>query len=1120
MANDKAAKMQKELINAAQALKLASSWVERNEGTASDLHEQLNDMLLDLGRGANSVSFSVSNLQHRPCIGLFGASQAGKSYLVSTLAAGNSGTLSTHWDEHAVDFIRHVNPSGNNSEATGFATRFTHALSHAPQGFPIELKLLSELELAMILINAFFNDINQTDVTVSSDENFYLKHLDSLESLVDKDARAKFNAYPADLLQEINNSAANGAAAANAAAAGGAAGSASSVLDCSNLKVRNVNVGRQVTVGGVTEFNYIQPEQVIELADYVAANSNGKLGSFNTMPNVWMKLRSMLPFMTLDGRIKALSIFWQQLPIFTQTYLCLASELLKVKGHQVIYAPISAFVTVKGDGLEQNATGTIMHITKLGTMFTDKDELQCALTVPAAMFDAAEAAASASASGAAGGRYDVSEVVAINASRLAALSLELCFRLENSGPLDELDVLDLPGARSRDVVLLKDVVDDGATFAKDGKLTEAICMRGSEFFRRGKVSYIFERYARRTEIDQLLFCIGVNAQQDVTSVLTILSDWVDKNVGNTPQRRATGYNPLTIVLTRYDEVFNRQLRNISNGLPIDMNQEVNIALNRIVKLNWFNEWTPNKPFDRVLMARKPNLGELNPWLDFDPATKQELGIKDADKEGIARIKEELLKVSGFVEHVHDLEKVIDSVLTLNDGGVSNISNIIRENSLKESERVSVRTNKSRLALQSCISKLSPFATRDSALALEKAKAESKEVSLGLLQCNAIAPCFDLIRGLLEISETRLEEIYQQGFSTGSNVQRFVQTVCAEFLDNLAELWRKDNQQLNKIADLVVKGYLKVLPNLEADPSNRQLFSMFFNDGEGRFKTAEEAKESILTVFIRLFNEIAKTFSSPQVGLKNYMVQVLLDAENINEGFGDIVRGQVQLMSFILADFNLYLGANLLPTAADKAAMEAELKSAPAAAPAAPAAAPSAAPAASAAGGFGGASFKAPAFGDEEDDFSDLAFGDEDDGYSPVGANAPKPVAPSAPVLNVPLQNVAPSKSAAAAALKGGVLGSESGPVNCFSIEHGRVSYDERKQDRTVFTATCDADDTGVLPHLNERSAAFEFKLISDYASTLMYMMCQVNVLSESKYQFSSEENLLLCRILGTMESFE
>ena len=100
------------------------------------------------------------------------------------------------------------------------------------------------------------------------------------------------------------------------------------------------------------------------------------------------------------------------------------------------------------------------------------------------------------------------------------------------------------------------------------------------------------------------------------------------------------------------------------------------------------------------------------------------------------------------------------------------------------------------------------------------------------------------------------------------------------------------------------------------------------------------------------------------------------------------------------------------------------------------------------------------------------------------------------------------------------LGSTKGPVNSFVNDNGKIRFDESKTDHEVFTAKCKADDTGVLPHLDERSASFEFKLISDYLSTLMFMMCQVNVLSENRYKFSNQENLLLCRLLGTMENFE
>ena len=195
--------MHSQLVNATKAAAWGSTWVERNQGVAPELGEKCADLTVRLERSANLLNYSASNVAARPTIGLFGASQAGKSYLVSTLAAGTSGVLSTHWDGVEVDFIRHVNPSGNNSEATGFATRFTHRASSCPTGFPIELKVLHELELGMILINAFFYDINQSDVKVPTSEDEYLSKLTSLESLVDTKARAEFLRYQPNQAQSL-----------------------------------------------------------------------------------------------------------------------------------------------------------------------------------------------------------------------------------------------------------------------------------------------------------------------------------------------------------------------------------------------------------------------------------------------------------------------------------------------------------------------------------------------------------------------------------------------------------------------------------------------------------------------------------------------------------------------------------------------------------------------------------------------------------------------------------------------------------------------------------------------------------------------------------------------------
>ena len=412
-------------------------------------------------------------------------------------------------------------------------------------------------------------------------------------------------------------------------------------------------------------------------------------------------------------------------------------------------------------------------------------------------------------------------------------------------------------------------------------------------------------------------------------------------------------------------------------------------------------------------------------------------------------------------------------------------------------------------MQKCIEELSPFATRDSAQKLDEAKALSRELALGLLQCNALAPCFDLLRRLVEIDEGRLEELYQEGFATGSNVARFVTAVCEEYEDRLEDLSRKDHVALNQIADLVVLNFVRLRSNLEADPKSQVAFSLCYNPVEQRFKTPDELKGDVVALFNRIFDEIGKTFRSPQVGLKGHLMRVLRARENTTEGLGDILRLQVELMSQMLSEFNLYLGANLLP---NKAALS-ELNTAKTEVKAAAVQTATVAAAAAAPAAFGGE--------DDLDDFSDLAGLDDENNF---GAAPVAPVTPAAPVRQVAAAAVAAVAASADSGfeLSAGqsVLGTAEGPVNCFVKEQGMVRYDPKREDHTVFSRTCTLDETGLLPHLDAVSADYEFKFLSDFAATLGYMMCQVNVSVQSKYQFSSEENFLLCAILQAMEELK
>ena len=91
-------------------------------------------------------------------IGVYGASQAGKSYFVSALAKGKGESVSARIGERDINFLTEINPSGG-KESTGLVTRFTRQPLSMGKDFPVKVSLLSELDLVKIVANSFYEDL-------------------------------------------------------------------------------------------------------------------------------------------------------------------------------------------------------------------------------------------------------------------------------------------------------------------------------------------------------------------------------------------------------------------------------------------------------------------------------------------------------------------------------------------------------------------------------------------------------------------------------------------------------------------------------------------------------------------------------------------------------------------------------------------------------------------------------------------------------------------------------------------------------------------------------------------------------------------------------------------------
>lgn len=144
-----------------RASREALGWVAdpRNARKVSQERHALAGKLRRIAAEAERLGRSVT----RPnCVGVFGPSQAGKSYLISILARKDEGPLVATFagDRPEIDFIRDINPIGGD-ESTGVITRFTIKPHQAPPRYPVCLRLLSQSDIVKILVNSYFQDGDQ-----------------------------------------------------------------------------------------------------------------------------------------------------------------------------------------------------------------------------------------------------------------------------------------------------------------------------------------------------------------------------------------------------------------------------------------------------------------------------------------------------------------------------------------------------------------------------------------------------------------------------------------------------------------------------------------------------------------------------------------------------------------------------------------------------------------------------------------------------------------------------------------------------------------------------------------------------------------------------------------------
>ena len=147
----------------AAACRDAGAWVTRNSELVRNEQEGL---LKELRRAGRMFGRCARAADRKMCAGVFGPSQAGKSYLISALARDTEGNLQARFGAEMHDFISEINPEGG-KESTGLVTRFTMTRPESlPEGHPVQIRLLSETDLVKIIANTWFADCEHKEEQV------------------------------------------------------------------------------------------------------------------------------------------------------------------------------------------------------------------------------------------------------------------------------------------------------------------------------------------------------------------------------------------------------------------------------------------------------------------------------------------------------------------------------------------------------------------------------------------------------------------------------------------------------------------------------------------------------------------------------------------------------------------------------------------------------------------------------------------------------------------------------------------------------------------------------------------------------------------------------------------
>lgn len=257
---------------------------------------------------------------------------------------------------------------------------------------------------------------------------------------------------------------------------------------------------------------------------------------------------------------------------------------------------------------------------------------------------------------------------------------------EEKSFLRNLDILDFPGARTREN---KDEKDISIDFACNMVI-------------RGRVAYLFNKYSRSYLITSLLFCYH-DKQSEVKTLSELLGHWIHDMVGSTSEERGRNISPGSVPpLFLIGTKFNNDLKRNPDTEPPEASPESlkrtadNRWDNRIVNFlmniidggdpkSWFNDWTPGNAFDNLYMLR--DYGWSTESFDGFIENGVEKAEKETSKDLLQGLKESFISHPAVRKHFHDPKEAWKRSATPNEDGAQYIiENLVKASRVAVDQR--------------------------------------------------------------------------------------------------------------------------------------------------------------------------------------------------------------------------------------------------------------------------------------------------------------------------------------------------------------------------------------------------------------------------------------------------